>query len=57
MAMIETINLTKKYGELVALNNLNLEIHVQVVQRDQVTVLLGEVDRLDHGHGGGLPGR
>ncbi len=26
MAMIETINLTKKYGELVALNNLNLEI-------------------------------
>jgi ABC-2 type transport system ATP-binding protein len=26
MAMIETINLTKKYGELVALNNLNLTI-------------------------------
>jgi ABC-2 type transport system ATP-binding protein len=26
MAMIETINLTKKYGELVALNNLNLQI-------------------------------
>jgi len=26
MAMIETINLTKKYGELVALNNLNLAI-------------------------------
>ena len=26
MAMIETINLTKKYGNLVALNNLNLEI-------------------------------
>ena len=26
MAMIETINLTKKYGELVALNNLNLSI-------------------------------
>ncbi|MDY7107287.1 MAG: ABC transporter ATP-binding protein [Planctomycetota bacterium] len=27
MAMIETINLTKKYGELVALNNLNLTIN------------------------------
>ncbi len=27
MAMIETINLTKKYGELVALNNLSLSIH------------------------------
>jgi ABC-2 type transport system ATP-binding protein len=27
MAMIETINLTKKYGELVALNNLNLAIN------------------------------
>ena len=26
MAMIETINLTKKYGELVALDNLNLVI-------------------------------
>jgi ABC-2 type transport system ATP-binding protein len=26
MSMIETINLTKKYGELVALNNLNLAI-------------------------------
>jgi ABC-2 type transport system ATP-binding protein len=26
MSMIETINLTKKYGELVALNNLNLTI-------------------------------
>ncbi len=26
MAMIETINLTKKYGELIALNNLNLTI-------------------------------
>jgi ABC-2 type transport system ATP-binding protein len=26
MAMIETINLTKKYGELLALNNLNLSI-------------------------------
>jgi ABC-2 type transport system ATP-binding protein len=26
MPMIETINLTKKYGELVALNNLNLQI-------------------------------
>ena len=26
MAMIETINLTKKFGELVALNNLNLSI-------------------------------
>ena len=26
MAMIETINLTKRYGELVALNNLNLKI-------------------------------
>ncbi|MBX3374725.1 MAG: ABC transporter ATP-binding protein [Phycisphaeraceae bacterium] len=26
MAMIETINLTKKYGDLVALDNLNLEI-------------------------------
>ena len=26
MAMIETINLTKKYGELVALNNLNMTI-------------------------------
>jgi ABC-2 type transport system ATP-binding protein len=26
MAMIETINLTKKYGELVALNNLNMSI-------------------------------
>ena len=26
MAMIETINLTKKYGELIALNNLNLSI-------------------------------
>ncbi len=26
MAMIETINLTKKYGELIALNNLNLAI-------------------------------
>ncbi len=26
MAMIETINLTKKYGELVALDNLNLTI-------------------------------
>ncbi len=26
MPMIETINLTKKYGELVALNNLNLTI-------------------------------
>ena len=26
MPMIETINLTKKYGELVALNNLNLAI-------------------------------
>ena len=26
MPMIETINLTKKYGELVALNNLNLSI-------------------------------
>ena len=27
MAMIETINLTKKFGELVALNNLNLSIN------------------------------
>src|SRR5437762_8198467 len=27
MAMIETINLTKRYGELVALNNLNLTIN------------------------------
>jgi ABC-2 type transport system ATP-binding protein len=27
MAMIETINLTKKFGELVALNNLNLTIN------------------------------
>jgi ABC-2 type transport system ATP-binding protein len=27
MSMIETINLTKKYGELVALNNLNLTIN------------------------------
>ncbi|MCH2145981.1 MAG: ABC transporter ATP-binding protein [Phycisphaerales bacterium] len=27
MAMIETINLTKKYGDLVALDNLNLEIN------------------------------
>jgi ABC-2 type transport system ATP-binding protein len=27
MPMIETINLTKKYGELVALNNLNLSIN------------------------------
>ena len=26
MPIIETINLTKKYGELVALNNLNLNI-------------------------------
>ena len=26
MPMIETVNLTKKYGELVALNNLNLQI-------------------------------
>ncbi len=26
MPMIETINLTKKYGELVALHNLNLSI-------------------------------
>ena len=26
MAMIETINLTKKYGELVALDNLNLSV-------------------------------
>jgi ABC-2 type transport system ATP-binding protein len=26
MAMIETVNLTKKYGELTALNNLNLTI-------------------------------
>ncbi len=26
MAMIETINLTKRYGELIALNNLNLKI-------------------------------
>ena len=26
MPMIETINLTKKFGELVALNNLNLSI-------------------------------
>ncbi len=26
MAMIETVNLTKKYGELTALNNLNLKI-------------------------------
>src|SRR5262245_26739765 len=26
MSMIETINLTKKYGELVALNNLNLAV-------------------------------
>jgi len=26
MAMIQTINLTKRYGELIALNNLNLEI-------------------------------
>lgn len=26
MAMIETINLTKRYGDLVALNNLNLAI-------------------------------
>ena len=26
MAMIETINLTKKYGELVALDNLNLVV-------------------------------
>ena len=26
MSMIETINLTKKYGELIALNNLNLTI-------------------------------
>src|SRR5919108_253857 len=26
MPMIETINLTKKYGDLVALNNLNLSI-------------------------------
>ena len=26
MAMIETVNLTKRYGELVALNNLNLSI-------------------------------
>ena len=26
MSMIETINLTKKYGDLVALNNLNLQI-------------------------------
>ena len=26
MSMIETINLTKKYGELVALDNLNLKI-------------------------------
>ena len=27
MPMIETINLTKKYGELMALNNLNLSIN------------------------------
>ena len=27
MAMIETVNLTKKYGDLVALDNLNLEIN------------------------------
>ena len=27
MAMIETINLTKKYGDLIALNNLNLTIN------------------------------
>ena len=27
MPMIETINLTKRYGELVALNNLNLTIN------------------------------
>lgn len=26
MPMIETINLTKKYGDLIALNNLNLQI-------------------------------
>jgi len=26
MPMIETVNLTKKYGELTALNNLNLTI-------------------------------
>ena len=26
MAIIETVNLTKKYGELTALDNLNLEI-------------------------------
>ena len=26
MSMIETVNLTKKYGELTALNNLNLVI-------------------------------
>ena len=27
MPMIETINLTKRYGDLVALNNLNLTIN------------------------------
>ena len=27
MAMIETVNLTKKYGDLIALDNLNLEIN------------------------------
>ena len=26
-AMIKTVNLTKRYGTLVALSNLNLEIH------------------------------
>ena len=26
MAMIQTVNLTKRYGELIALNNLNLEV-------------------------------
>ena len=26
MAMIQTINLTKRYGDLMALSNLNLEI-------------------------------
>ena len=39
MPMIETINLTKKYGELVALNNLNLTIDEATLTSEREVVL------------------